>query len=604
MFWMEELKIEIPTDKPSLREILRAAPFAYRLIYRADPRGVILYLFSEISLLPASALSVVAIKRLVDALTTRQPEQAWFWAAVLVMDALFFALSYFIREQQNECVRFKLEAKLAEEQFSYLMRLSYYVLEDPRFQELSALYTRKSYMVIATVNATSALLRSVFTSLGLMTVFVFLPWQAISFLLFSFVLRMFFIQRVRDWSWSVLSMETREGRRALYYEQHMVYPPSLLALRSYGLDRDFFRRWKTLVQKILATRIRLVKVNTRSMVFGDLAEVGGLIVGTLILVAGVLTGQTTVSAAVVFFTTYQQLQSNIGGLANNFTWWVKEASFLPSLKAYLSFSVERDEGKKLPDVPLSLEFRDVWFRYPGRKDYVLRGVTFTFFEGEHIALVGLNGAGKTTLLKLLMRVYEPSRGSILVNGVELSKIRPSAWREALSILPQNVQKYDDLLRKQVLYGDPGTRYNAARFRTAMRVSGLEKVAAEFPRGLKTHAGKHYAMPEDEPIELSGGQNQIVAIARSLYRQARIYVFDEPTAAVDAEKEERFFEALPEVLRSQAVVYVSHRFSTLRRAGRIIVLDRGRVIENGTHDELMTQGGRYAELFTLQAKMYQ
>ena len=126
----------------------------------------------------------------------------------------------------------------------------------------------------------------------------------------------------------------------------------------------------------------------------------------------------------------------------------------------------------------------------------------------------------------------------------------------------------------------------------------------FPRGMETHAGKQYAMPEDEPIELSGGQQQIVAIARTLYRHSRISIFDEPTSAVDAEKEERFFEALPEAFQSKAVIYVSHRFSTLRRAGRILVMDQGKIIEDGSHEELMTKRGRYAELFTLQAKMYQ
>ena len=130
------------------------------------------------------------------------------------------------------------------------------------------------------------------------------------------------------------------------------------------------------------------------------------------------------------------------------------------------------------------------------------------------------------------------------------------------------------------------------------------VALEFPRGLATMAGKEYAMPEDHAVKLSGGQKQIVAIARTVYRPARLYIFDEPTSAVDPEKEEAFFERLPAAMLGRTVMFVSHRFSTLRRAERIIVLEHGRVVEDGAHEVLMACGGRYAELFLLQAKQYE
>jgi ATP-binding cassette subfamily B protein len=139
---------------------------------------------------------------------------------------------------------------------------------------------------------------------------------------------------------------------------------------------------------------------------------------------------------------------------------------------------------------------------------------------------------------------------------------------------------------------------------AVAVRGLGEVVSSLPRGLDTVVGRRYSLPEDEAIELSGGQKQIVTIARTVYRRARVYVFDEPTSAVDAEKEESFFAALPKTLEGKTLLFVSHRFSTLRRAKRILVIDAGRLIEDGSHEELLVKQGRYAELFTLQAKMYQ
>lgn len=282
----------------------------------------------------------------------------------------------------------------------------------------------------------------------------------------------------------------------------------------------------------------------------------------------------------------------------------RESAFIVIFKNFFSIPSIKDSGVKPSAQPLRICFEDVWFHYPASEQNVLRGVNLDFSEGDHIALIGLNGAGKSTLLKLLMGVYEPTKGRITVNGVDLAKIRPSAWRKTLAVLQQDPPRFDDTLHNQIVYGDFKEKLSQKRLARALKTSGFGPMAEEMPDGLATHAGKQFAMPEDNAIELSGGQNQILAIARTLYRDARIYIFDEPTSAVDAEKEERFFEALPKAFQGKAIIFVSHRFSTLRRAKRILVMDGGRIIEDGSHEELMYKKGRYAELFTLQAKMYQ
>jgi ATP-binding cassette subfamily B protein len=277
---------------------------------------------------------------------------------------------------------------------------------------------------------------------------------------------------------------------------------------------------------------------------------------------------------------------------------------VPLLFRLLDIPAERETGKKLTNQAIKVEFKDVYFRYPGSDTDVLKGITFSFEEGDRLALVGLNGAGKSTLLKLLMGVYEPTRGQILINGVSLKEIKPGAWRRVMAVMGQEPAFYSDTGTEQVWYGDRDEKFNEADIAHSIDASGFREIAEVLPKGMDTVVGKGYAMPEDNAIELSGGQNQILTIARTLYRNARIYIFDEPTSAVDAEKEESFFARLPEALAGKAIIFVSHRFSTLRRAKRILVLEEGRLIEDGTHEELLEVRGRYAELFTLQAKNYQ
>lgn len=445
---------------------------------------------------------------------------------------------------------------------------------------------------------------NLFAVIGLLTVFIYLPWQAVVIFLGAQIARVVLMQRAQKWSWDVIDGETREGKRAQYYQSVLTNLPTLQEAKTLGFDRIFLGRWKTVSEALLRARLRLSRANMWTTVTGDTVQFIGLMVGLAIVLLDVLRGERTLSVVVVFMTTLFQFQRTISSLAGNINWFSTESVVLPIFTAFFAIPEEKDQGQLLPKKPLTITFQDVWFRYPGTDKDILQGIDLTFSQGDHIALVGLNGAGKSTFLKLLMGMYQPTRGEILVNGIPLHRLKPSVWRSALSVLSQAIQRYDDTLENQILYGDIQGSTNRSRLRMAIGTSRFEEVVEELSKGLKTHVGKQYAMETDEPIELSGGQSQLLAIARTLYRDARIYVFDEPTSAVDAEKEEHFFSALPDALQSRALIFVSHRFSTLRRAKRILVMDQGRIIEDGTHEELLEKKGRYAELFALQAKMYQ
>ncbi|HEU0050988.1 MAG TPA: ABC transporter ATP-binding protein [Patescibacteria group bacterium] len=593
------------TKKPSWKETFLAVPFAIRFLKKVDPAAFYGIFAMAILMGPFSFFSIAGIKYLTDAVTNGRYGTALAWGGGLVALTLVSGGLQTFREWMTNNQRYRMEVTLREESMELMTRLPYAVLEDPEFQALSAAFSQKNYVLLNFQTNSSRIFQNVISLAGVLGGLVFIPWTASVLAFASLAATSYLFIRFEKWSWGVMVAETREGRRANYIQTLLTQPASLLPAKALELPIPFMRIWRRLSEKLLKERRSLSNRSLGVNLLGVLLETAGFASGLVILVPQVLVHAASVSSFVVFVSAYQRLTD----LMESFSWQLgftlQESGFLAIFKRLFTIPPELDRGKEIDKEPLRVRFEDVWFRYPDTKRDVIRGLSMEFSQGDQIALVGLNGAGKSTLLKLLMGVYEPTRGRITVNGQDLREIKPSSWRKALSVLTQNDALYDDVIRNQVHYGNYSRPLEEKRFERALAVSGLKQLAHDLPRGIETHAGKYYAMPEDEAIEPSGGQRQIIAIARTLYREARFYIFDEPTSSVDAEKEERFFQLLPSALNGSGVIFVSHRFSTLRRgAERIIVIDDGRIIEDGTHEELMAKGGRYAELFALQAKSYQ
>lgn len=244
-------------------------------------------------------------------------------------------------------------------------------------------------------------------------------------------------------------------------------------------------------------------------------------------------------------------------------------------------------------------FKGVGFRYPDSERWALRDVSFRLGPGERIALVGENGAGKTTLVKLLTRLYDPSEGTILLDGHDLRQYDPDELRAAVGVIFQDFVRYDMRVRENIAVGRIEARDDEARIMESARKSLAMDVAERLAGGLDQMLGRRF----EGGANLSGGEWQKVALARAYMRDAQLLVLDEPTAALDARAEFQVFERFSELTAGRMAVLISHRFSTVRMADRILVLGDGRIIEDGSHEELLALGGQYAELFTLQAAGY-
>jgi ATP-binding cassette subfamily B protein len=277
--------------------------------------------------------------------------------------------------------------------------------------------------------------------------------------------------------------------------------------------------------------------------------------------------------------------------------------YLSTLYDYLDTPVERAPGTATrgPDPSAGVCFENVTFTYPGSTEPAVRDVSFALEPGQSLALVGENGSGKTTLIKLLTRLYRPSSGRITLDGLDLAEWNPSVLRRRVGVIFQDFARYQLRVGENIGVGDVGHFEDEARWREAAALSMAAPFVEDLPEGYQTQLGKWFR----DGRELSGGQWQKIALARAFMREgADLLVLDEPTAAMDSRAEAEVFAQFRELAKDRMVILISHRFSTVRMADQILVIEGGRVLERGSHAELMQLGGHYAGLFSLQARGYQ
>jgi ATP-binding cassette subfamily B protein len=363
------------------------------------------------------------------------------------------------------------------------------------------------------------------------------------------------------------------------------------------LSRDYYEANRKLATRRSAISIALNAIGT----LGYYAAYGIIIYLAVIEYhspAGMITIGTLTFLAASFRQSRDLLQRVLLALAQVY----EQSLYLDDLFGF--FEIEpRMRAPAVPvPVPLPIRtgfvFEDVGFRYAGQERWAVRGLSFTLAPGERLALVGENGAGKTTLAKLLVRLYDPTEGRILLDGVDLREYDVESLRRNAGVIFQDFVRYDFRLRENVAVGDIARMDDDAQVEDAAHRSLADTVASRVG-GYDRMLGRRF----EGGAELSGGEWQKVALARAYMREAQLLVLDEPTAALDARAEYEVFLRFSELTQGKMAVLISHRFSTVRMADRILVLREGRLVEEGTHDALVAAGGLYADLFQLQAQGY-
>ena len=475
--------------------------------------------------------------------------------------------------------------------------------EDPAFyDQLTRARREASSRPLSVVTESFQLLQNTLTLAGYIALLVRFSALAVGGLVLAAIPATLAEMRFSTAAFRLRNWRSPDTRRLNYIEYVLANDGHVKEVKLFGLGKmllaryrdlgeTFYREDRVLAQKRAAWGYVLSLIGTGAFygcyaLMAIAAAVGRLSLGNLTLyVVAFRQGQQA----------FQSILSAIGSM-------YEDNLYMSNLWAYLAIPIGPPPAA--PQLPSAVEegvrFENVGFQYPGSETWALRGINLFVPRGSSLALVGHNGAGKTTFIKLLARLYEPTEGRILLDGRDLRDWEPEALRKRIGVIFQDFNQYQFRVRENVGFGSVDHLEEDLRVRRAIERGGAEEVVAGLAGGIETPLGRWF----QDGAQLSGGQWQKIALARAFMREeADILILDEPTAALDAEAEHAVFERFRQLAAGRTTILISHRFPTVRMADRILVLDGGHLLEDGTHAELVARGGRYAHLFSLQASGY-
>jgi ATP-binding cassette subfamily B protein len=485
---------------------------------------------------------------------------------------------------------------------SVAMDLRYY--EDAAYHDsLHRAQRDAPYRPTAVLGNLLQTVQATLTVLGIIGLLVTIHWL-LAVLMFAGVspslwFRIRHADRIFAWQKRTSQLDRQVG----YLSYLLLQPPAAKEVRLFGLGDVLARRYRDLRGRLRREAIQLSR--RRSLGDAVAQTVASIVVfGALVFIAWrAYQGQLTVGDLVLYFGAVQRGQSAAQNLFASLGNLYEDNLFLTTLEDFMAVRpgiVAPPEPKPVPDpIRQGIVFEGVSFRYPGSSRPLLDGIDLTIGAGEVVALVGANGAGKTTIVKLLCRLYDPDEGRITIDGIDLREFRPEELRRQISVVFQDFVHYHLTARENIWFGDVSRSSEDAGIIKAATTAGADSVLRRLPRGYDTVLGTMFREGE----ELSVGEWQKVAIARAFFHEAQLLVVDEPTSSLDAQAEADLFEKLRALVADRATFLISHRFSTVRMADRIYVVEDGRILETGSHEELMLRGGKYASLFQMQAAPY-
>jgi ATP-binding cassette subfamily B protein len=397
--------------------------------------------------------------------------------------------------------------------------------------------------------------------------------------------------------------EAPEEREREYIGNLLVQPRNTKEIRAYTLADYLLGRHRSLSEALFKKRAQMYLSGTKISLLTGLVTGTALALAYLFVAIQGIAGEIDPGGVVLVIGAFTSVSGTLGQISSTFVAVDQHTTFLDDYFSFLAIGplvpVPQSPKPLAPGPIQGIEFNDVTFKYPGGTEPAVSGLNLRIRPGELVALVGENGAGKSTLVKLLLRFYDADRGSVRVGGLDLTDLDPVALRSRIGVIFQDFAQYELSVRENVMLGRPDGVVDDTRVLAALRDSRSDWLVSKMPSGLDSKVGRLFEGGHD----LSGGEWQRLALARFMYRDADIWILDEPTSSLDPEAEAAIFAELKENLRGRIGIVISHRFSTVRIADRIAVIADGHVTELGTHEELLAARGRYARLFELQAAGY-
>ena len=605
---MAEISVPAPRWRERL-QALRNMPPVLRMVWEAAPKVIISGVTLRIAaaLLPLAVLKVtqVIIDSVYNFTAHHKALPSYFWWLVALEFGLASLAAILVR-LINFCdvvLADRYSKHISTQIMEHASRLDLTSFEDPQFYDRMERARVQGTDRIVMIQAAGQLIQQVVTTVSLAaSILFFSPWILLA--LVACVVPAFLGETHFAFMGYSLNFRQTPAKREMEYLRVLGgSKESAKELKLFGLAPFLVGRYTRLSNELHSQTVGLAK---RKLIIGGLLSLlgtlgyygsyafviyetvaGALTIGTLYFLTGAIAGAST----------------NIQAVFATFSTIADQALFVTDLLDFFAMkpTVSSKPGALLMPRPIreGFEFRNVSFAYPGQTRLILSDINFQLKRGERVALVGENGQGKTTIVKLLTRLYDPTAGQILLDGTDLREYDlEDLWKE-IGVIFQDFMRYDMTAAENIAIGKIEDRENTFRLRSAAQKSLAEQVIRKLPKSYEQVLGRRF----EGGVDLSGGEWQKIALARAYLRDAQLLILDEPTAALDAKSEHEVFQRFAELTQGKMALLISHRFSTVKMADRILVLEAGQIAEEGNHEQLLLRRGRYAEMFELQAASY-
>ncbi len=595
-----------------VRQSFTHTPQAVRLVWQTNPWATVGLGFLTLggALLPASQAWVG--KLIVDGVVasiqkSADPERIKTVFFYLILELALFLLSTVLNHARRliqQLIQLQLANRIRGEVIRKALTLELAFFEDPDFYDrLQNARREAGYKPVDLIDDTFLIVQNTITLVSFAVLLLrFSPWLLVILVVTS--IPAFIAEaRLSEQGFRLLTRRAPETRQINYLGRLLTEDASAKEIKLFNLGETLLARYMTLFEKFFQEDKSLALRRAVAGLSLGLIATLGFYSSYAWIVWRTVQGEISLGDMTLYLSIFRQGQTTFQAILSALGNIYENNLFMAHLFDFLGLEPQMAVAARPVRLPVTLsvgiEFRGVGFRYPDSGDWALHDINLSIRPGEKIALVGPNGAGKTTLIKLLTRLYDPTEGSILIDGIDIRELDPLDLRQRIGVIFQDFVRYHVPASENIGFGQIESLHRRDQIIESARKSGAHPIIENLPDGYETMLGRWFHGGH----ELSVGQWQKIALARAFMRKAEVLVLDEPTASLDAETEYEIFRHFQELTVGKMAILISHRFSTVRMADRIVVIQEGRMAEIGTHEELIRQEAVYAHLFSLQAEGY-
>jgi ATP-binding cassette, subfamily B, bacterial len=588
---------------------LRNVPPVLKIVWQSGPSVVTFGLVSRVfaSLFPLALLWIpkLILDRIVHAASAHEPVGPRFWWLVAAEFSLAVLTSVLARaiDYSDSLLADKYTRHVSIQVMKHAAELDLIAYEDPVFYDRLERARVQATDRLGMIQAIGRLVQLVITTLTLsITIIIYSPWLML--LLVGGVIPAFLGESHFAFLGYAKNFRQTPVRRQLDYLRVVGgSKEAAKELKLFGLADFLTERFTRLSDEIYEENVGLSRRRLVAGGFLSIIATAGYYSAYVIVIWRTVTGVFSIGTWYLLSGAILQASNNIQQIFSTVSGIADQALFLTDLLAFFEMQPTiRSKPNALPaprPIMRGFEFRGVSFSYPGSPRLILNRLNFHLHPSERVALIGENGQGKTTIVKLITRLYDPTEGQILLDGADLREYSLEDLYREIGVIFQDFMRYEMTARENIAVGQIDEISNLKLLQTASRKSLADQVIARLPLEYEQMLGRRF----DGGVDLSGGEWQKIALARAYLRNAQLLILDEPTAALDARSEFEVFHRFAELTAGKMALFISHRFSTVRMADRIVVLENGKIAEDGNHEQLSRLGGRYAEMFEMQAASY-